>query len=189
MRVIAGIAKGRTLRPVPGSRTRPISARVKTALFDILSPRIAGARALDLFAGTGSVGIEALSRGAAHVTFVEQNRQAVQVIRHNLCVTGLASEGRVVLDDVFRYLSRRADTRFDIVYIAPPQYGGLWSRTVRALERTLHLAERGVVIAQIFPKEFIPLDLTRLQLIDQRRYGSTLLCFYQPADAQAVEAD
>jgi 16S rRNA (guanine(966)-N(2))-methyltransferase RsmD len=162
---------------------------VKAALFDILSPQIVGARALDLFAGTGSVGIEALSRGAAQVTFVERDRRAVRVIQSNLRDTGLAEHGQVVQDDVFRYLSRSDDVVFDIVYIAPPQYRGLWSKTLQLLDQTTCLAESGLAIAQMFPKELTPLELTRLQLTDQRRYGSTLLCFYQVANVEPVEVD
>ncbi len=183
MRVIAGSAKGRILRSVPGSGTRPIADRVKQALFDILEPSLADTWILDLFAGTGSVGIEALSRGAAQATFVEHDRRAIRTIRQNLEITGLTERARVVQDDVFRFLARHDGDRFDIVYIAPPQYRGLWSKTLRALDGTTHLAAGGLAIAQVFPKEHGPLDLSSLRLVDQRHYGSTLLCFYQSVDA------
>src|SRR5215467_3661686 len=104
MRVIAGTAKGRTLRSPRTGDTRPITDRAKESLFGILGPRIPGSRFLDLFAGTGSVGIEALSRGAAHATLVERAASALADIRHNLGATHLAANAEVVGTDVFAYL-------------------------------------------------------------------------------------
>lgn len=179
MRVIAGKAKGRRLFAVPGEATRPISDRVKEALFSTLGELVEGARFLDLFAGTGSVGIEALSRRAQEATFVERSWQAVKVIRQNLEVTGLAEQAVVVRQDVFRFL-RAAEGPYDIIYIAPPQYQGLWARTLEALDERRILSAGGLAIAQIFPKEYQPLELKTLALQEQRKYGSTLLCFYGP---------
>lgn len=187
MRVIAGSAKGRILRSVPDCGTRPITARVKQALFDILAPFLPEAGVLDLFAGSGSVGVEALSRGAAHATFVERERRAIRTIRENLRITGLADRAVVVEQDVFRFLARPSGGTFDIIYIAPPQYKGLWSRTLEALDQRSYMCEGGLAIAQIFPKEYAPLELTRLALVDQRRYGSTLLCFYQSTTPEGGE--
>src|SRR5262245_29217494 len=104
MRVIAGSAKGRVLRSPRTPDTRPITDRAKESLFGILGPRIPGRRFLDLFAGTGSVGIEGLSRGCAHATFVQRSAQALAVIRHNLAITGLEARAEVVIRDVFAYL-------------------------------------------------------------------------------------
>lgn len=179
MRVVGGLAKGRILKSVPGSGTRPITDRVKEALFDILEPSIGGARILDLFAGTGSVGIEALSRGAKHATFVERDWRAIRTIKENLDITDLSGQAKVIQEDVFRFLTHQPAQPFDIIYIAPPQYRSLWAKTLRALDGTSHLAESGLAIVQIFPKEYTPLDLSSLKLVDRRRYGSTLLCFYR----------
>ncbi len=179
MRVIAGKARGRKLLSVPGDRTRPITDRVKSALFDILGPKVVGAVFLDLFAGTGAVGIEALSRGAAKAVFVERDPKVLRVLRENLRRTGLAEQAVVVQDDVFRFLNRPPGEKFDIIYIAPPQYRGLWAKTLLALDEGGFLAEEGLAVAQIFPKEFEELPLKRLVLEDQRRYGSTMLCFYR----------
>ena len=178
MRVIAGEAKGRKLLSVPGQVTRPITDRVKESLFNILGGHLVNAFFLDLFAGTGSVGIEALSRGARRAVFVEWNRQALKVIAENLKRTGLADRAQVVSSDVFKFLRGGFDEKFDIVYIAPPQYKGLWAKTLLALDGRELLADEGLVVAQIHPKEFDSLDLKSLQLADQRKYGSTLLCFY-----------
>jgi 16S rRNA (guanine966-N2)-methyltransferase len=183
MRVISGQAKGRRLRAVPGDGTRPITDRVKQSLFDTLGHDVVGSHFLDLFAGTGSVGIEALSRGAARVVFVERSTRAVQVIRHNLQVTQLADRARIVRADVFAFLARpRAeDTPFDFVYVAPPQYRDLWTKTMLALDAESFplLADESCIIVQIHPKEYSPLPLTNLELTEQRNYGSTLLCFYE----------
>ena len=179
MRVIAGTAKGIQLKAVPGSGTRPITDRVKEALFNILGADIEGARVLDLFAGTGGVGIEALSRGAEQVVFVEKQAKAISTIRTNLRLTRLRAGGRVVKADVFKFLQGQPEP-FDLVYVAPPQYQGLWSQTLLALEANPSwLYEQGLVVVQIFPKELEPLSLGSLQLFDQRKYGSTLLCFYE----------
>lgn len=178
MRVIAGIAKGRQLLSVPGTATRPITDRVKEALFNILGPRLDGVRVLDLFAGTGSVGIEALSRGAKQAVFVEQSPKALQVLHRNLELTGLVGQAIVVRKDVFRFLVKPVEEPFELIYVAPPQYQGLWIRTLMALDNTTWLAVDGYIVAQIHPKEYQPLTLQHLVLTDQRRYGSTLLCFF-----------
>lgn len=179
MRVISGRAKGRRLIAVPGDTTRPITDRVKEALFDILQMQVAGSRWLDLFGGTGGVGIEALSRGAAHCTFVERDRRALQIIRRNLQATGLVASAEVVHGDAFAYL-RRADVGpFDFIYVAPPQYQGLWRRALAAIdEHPDLLSTEGLVIIQIHPREAEDAPLRSLWLDDERRYGSTLLRFY-----------
>ena len=184
MRVIAGSAKGRTLAAVPGDSTRPITDRVKSALFSILNSAdlIEGQRYLDLFGGTGAVGIEALSRGAAEAVFCERDRMALQTLQNNLAATGLADRGRVAAGDAFAYLGR-TDTAFDVIYIAPPQYQGIWLRALRAVDaRPELLRDGGRVIVQVFPKEWAKPDLTRLALCDRRQYGSTALFFFGKQD-------
>jgi 16S rRNA (guanine(966)-N(2))-methyltransferase RsmD len=179
LRVIAGRAKGIPLQAVPGRGTRPISDRVKESLFNILGEWIVDARVLDLFAGTGSVGIEALSRGAAEATFVEKQVRAMAVIRDNLRRTRLAGAARLVQADVFKFLAEEAEP-YHLIYVAPPQYEELWSQTLLALEANPGwLADDGMVVVQIFPKEWQPLALATLELVDERKYGSTLLCFYE----------
>jgi len=179
VRVIAGKAKGRKLRSVPGDITRPITDLVKESLFNILGGEIVDALFLDLFAGTGSVGIEALSHGAWRAVFVERNRRAIETIKENLKITGLATQAEVIRDDVFRFLAREPAEKFDLIYIAPPQYKGLWSKTLLVLDEKDFLTEGGLAIAQIYPKEYTDLELKNLDLVDQRKYGSTLLCFYR----------
>ncbi|HXV99156.1 MAG TPA: 16S rRNA (guanine(966)-N(2))-methyltransferase RsmD [Anaerolineae bacterium] len=183
MRVIAGIAKGRKLKAVPRETTRPITDRTKEALFSILGDWIVEARVLDLFSGTGAVGIEALSRGAAHVTFVEKSPAATRIIGENLRTTGLAERALVKRTDVFKFLTQPPFPRqpFDLIYIAPPQYQQLWIKTIQMIDRTLNdwLLLDGAVIVQIHPIEYEALTLQNLTLYDERKYGSTLLCFYE----------
>jgi 16S rRNA (guanine966-N2)-methyltransferase len=177
--VIAGTAKGRRLQMVPGSGTRPISDRAKQALFNVLGD-LDGATVLDLFAGTGGVGIEALSRGAESATFVEKDRLAVETVQANLKTTGFAARARVVRSDVFIYLRNDPRAGFDYIHIAPPQYHDLWIETMQALEaRPAWVNPDGLVVAQIDPLEYKELPLQHLNLIDRRRYGNTLLCFYE----------
>jgi len=179
LRVIAGTARGRRLRSVPGDTTRPITDRVKESLFDILGGDIKSAVFLDLFAGTGSVGIEALSRGAAFARFIDREQQAVATVRLNLETTGLTGRADVIKMDAFTYLTRPPDRSFDYVYIAPPQYKGLWKRALLDLDSYSDwLSKDAWIIVQIYPGELEPVALKNLVEFDQRKYGSTLLVFY-----------
>jgi len=180
MRVIGGSAKGRRLKRVPGDSTRPMMDRVKENLFNILGQDVVSARWLDLFAGTGQVGIEALSRGASNVVFIDNVRPAIRTIKENLEHTQLAV-AQVLQMDAFSYLRNFTDDPFDLIYVAPPQYQEIWLQVLRLLDErpATYLAPAGIVVVQIDPKEFRELGLARLSIYDQRRYGSTLLCFYE----------
>ena len=181
MRVIAGKAKGHRLKSVPGGGTRPITDRAKSALFSIIGNDVIGCRFLDLFAGTGQVGIEALSRGALEAVFVERAGPALRTIRQNLAHTRLEAGARLVRADVFGFLGAgaRPMNAFEYVYVAPPQYRGLWARTLQAVDACpAWLADDGWAIAQIHPREYEDLALDHLVLFDQRSYGKVMLCFY-----------
>jgi 16S rRNA (guanine(966)-N(2))-methyltransferase RsmD len=178
VRVIAGSAKGRVLRPPRAAATRPITDRAKESLFGILAPRMPEARFLDLFAGTGSVGIEALSRGAAHAAFIERSGPALAGLRHNLEITGLAERAEVIGRDVFGYL-REAPVPFDVIFVAPPQWHGLWPRAVTLLDREPGwLGDGAVAVAQHDPAESVPLDLAHLEQADERTYGRVRFTFF-----------
>lgn len=178
MRVISGTAKGRILKSPPES-TRPIMDRVKESLFDILGTDVIDATVLDLYAGAGSVGIEALSRGAKQATFVEWNDDALKTIRANLQLTKLAPRATVLYANVYRYLKKPPVTPFDIIYLAPPQYKDMWQETMKLLDaRPQWLSEGGTLVVQIHPVEYVELELESFVLQDLRKYGSTLLCFY-----------
>ncbi len=185
-RVITGSAKGRRLRMVPGDSTRPITDRAKEALFSILGDWIVEARALDLFGGTGAVGIECLSRGAAFVHFIDLNRAAVETIQANLRHCQLDGQATVERSDSFTFLHRYRGEPFDLIYIAPPQYQEMWSKALGLIDaRPELLAENGTVIVQIHPREDAPIDLAFLMEYDRRRYGSVMLVFY--ANREEVE--
>lgn len=184
MRVISGKAKGRKLKAVPGDTTRPIMDRVKENLFNILGDWVIGTRWLDLFAGTGQVGIEALSRAAAEVVFVDSAAAAVRTVNANLQLTGLTEGAKVVRMDAFGYLERGVERPFDLIYVAPPQYKDIWLEVMKVLDKepvryiTVE-EESGIVAVQIDPKEYRELELENLTLYDQRKYGRTMLCFYE----------
>lgn len=184
VRVISGKAKGRKLKLVPGEGTRPIMDRVKESLFNILSAEVPGSTWLDLFAGTGSIGIEALSRGAKEVVFVDNSRMAVKTVHENLDHTGLSDSARVVRVDAFDFLDRGPTRQFDVIYIAPPQYHGLWQKALTKLDQKPDwLNPDGLVVVQIDPKEVETLALNVLESYDERKYGSTLLWFFErPGD-------
>lgn len=181
-RVISGKAKGRRLKLVPGDTTRPIMDRVKESLFNILGD-IHDTRWLDMYAGTGQVGIEALSRGAAEVVFVDKARAAVQTVRDNLAHTQLTAGATIVQGDALAYLRDTAKPPFDVIYIAPPQYLEMWIGALQAIDKDVdrHLTADAQAIIQIDPREYRELELSGLSLADQRRYGNTLLCFFRRA--------
>lgn len=176
------------LQDVPGDITRPITDRVKEALFNILGSDIQDSSLLDLFGGTGSVGIEALSRGAAFVRFTDLNRPAIETIRANLKTTRLEEHAQVVQSDAFHYLKQAPDRTFDYIFIAPPQYKDMWIKALQTLnEHPGWLSDTGWIIVQIDPVEYQKIDFEAFTEIEQRRYGSTLLLFFEiPANSSEV---
>jgi 16S rRNA (guanine(966)-N(2))-methyltransferase RsmD len=158
--------------------------RVKENLFNILGDWVIGTCWLDLFAGTGQVGIEALSRGASEVVFVDSAIAAVRTVHNNLQLTMLADGAKVIRMDAFGYLERGVGRPFDMIYVAPPQYKGIWIEVMKVIDKepgryiTMGGEESGSVAVQIDPKEYQELPLNNLSLYDQRKYGRTMLCFY-----------
>lgn len=180
MRVISGKAKGRKLRSVEGDTTRPITDRVKEALFNILAGDVLDSNWWDLFAGTGAVGIEALSRGAAFARFSDSNRIPVETIKFNVEHCGFQSQAEIRRADAFALLASPPDRRFEYIYIAPPQYQEMWSKALELVDENIGwLSDDGWVIVQIAPKEYKPAALENLEEFEQRKYGSTLLVFYE----------
>lgn len=186
-RIIAGKARGFRLNGVPGDITRPITDRVKEALYNIVGPDIVDASMLDLFAGTGSVGLEALSRGARYVRFNDLHRQAIATIKANITLTRLETGAEVSQRDALEILKKQPDYRFDYIYIAPPQYKQIWITALHALDQNPGwLSDESWTIVQIDPVEYESISLQHLVEFDQRRYGSTILVFYELA---APESD
>ncbi len=175
VRVIAGVAKGRRLRAPPGSGTRPLTDRAKEGLFSSLGERVVGARILDLFAGSGSLGIEALSRGAADATFVEKARGAAGLIRKNLDMTLL--DGEVICGKVEQFL-RSAQGGFDLVFVDPP-YDLSLALVEDVLSGTAELlGDGGMMVLHRRAGEEAPPAPGGTVLVDERRYGDTRLWLY-----------
>jgi 16S rRNA (guanine966-N2)-methyltransferase len=176
LRVVGGRLGGRRLRPVPGTTTRPTSDRVREALFQVLGDRVQGARVLDLFAGTGALAIEALSRGAGSAVLVEQAAPAVAVIRANLDALGLAGQARVRRTRAETYLRTQRDGPFDLVLLDPP-YGapvGLVAGLLGRLARDA-LAPGAVVVVEAAARAEPPPWPAALHPDPPRRYGDTAL--------------
>jgi 16S rRNA (guanine(966)-N(2))-methyltransferase RsmD len=181
VRIIAGAYKGRRLVTPRGDVTRPTADQVRIALMDTLMPWLPNVRLLDLFAGAGGVGLEALSRGAAHVTFVERDARAVTALRDNVATLGVADAARVVRDDVLRALAalRRAGERFGVVFLDPPYEAELTTATLGALGDGALLAAGALVVAQHLTKRG-PAEIAGvLRAFRTRRFGETTLTFFR----------
>jgi len=183
MRVAGGDRRGFPLRTPRRARVRPTPELVRSALFNALRG-VAGARVLDLYAGVGAVGIEALSRGARHAVFVERDRVCLSVLRENLRATGLADRARVVAGDAIAAVAQlgRQGTGFDLVFLDPPYDLGLVEPTLRALAREGLVREGGLAVAQHPRREVPPQSVDGLVLVRTRSYGDTCLSFYRATD-------
>lgn len=182
LRVIAGKAKGRKLKSVPGDTTRPVTDMVKEALFNILGGDVIESNWWDVFGGTGAIGIEALSRGAAFIRFSDLNRLPIETIKENLKTCGFEKQAEVKRGDSLAMLRAAPDRQFEYIYIAPPQYKEIWSQALKLVdENPGWLAESGEAIVQIHPREYKDLELVNLRKSQERKYGSTLLVFYEKA--------
>ena len=181
-RIIAGSHKGRGLKAPKGLDVRPTGARVKQTLFDILAPRLPGCRFLDAFAGSGGIGLEALSRGAHRVVMIDASAAAVAAIRENLEVVG-GDGGRVQVfhQDARTSLAALADTgvRFHVVFLDPPYDSGLYEPTLEQVSEMRLLEASGVVVAEHFHKTPLPERIGGLFRYRQVRVGDHLLSFYR----------
>ena len=177
MRVIAGEFRSRVLKTLPGMDVRPTPDRLREALFSILAPHLKGAVFLDAYAGTGSVGIEALSRGASRAVFIEKNRAAMLVIRENLRSLGIEDRAEVAFGRTAQLVARH---KADIVFLDPPYpLEGEYSATLNALGKTF---EQGLVIAQHASRFALAESyggLVRLRVLKQ---GDNSLSFYRPLE-------
>ena len=174
MRVITGSARGRRLKTPENYDIRPTADNVKEAVFNILQFDVEGRRVLDLFAGTGQLGIEALSRGAASAVFVDRDRAAVQIVKENLKTCGLS--GTVLCADSLSYL--RNCGRFDLIFIDPPYDSGLYDEVLRTINQIDILSEGGIMIVEA--RRETPLcDMTApYRRLREYRYGKVKICTY-----------
>ncbi len=181
MRVIAGAAKGRVLEAPKGMNTRPITSMIKEALFSIMQTQIVESSFLDLFAGSGSIGIEAMSRGARSVTFVEKERAAVDVIKRNLQTCKFTDNCEVFQDDVFRRIERfkSAGRQFDIIYLDPPfTVDEIFLPVIEALNDGKLLSECGIIVIRTRKEMKMPDETGILTKYKFKTYGISALHFY-----------
>lgn len=182
MRVIAGKAKGRILVAPKGNDTRPVTSKIKEALFNIWQMRIADADFLDLFAGSGSMGIEALSRGARNVVFVEKSQRAVNIIKRNLSICNFKEKCEVYRDDVFRKIVWLKENGyvFDIIYLDPPfTIDEIFLPVMKTLSDTKILKEQGVVAIRTKREKEMPDLIGALEKIKLKTYGISSVHFYE----------
>jgi 16S rRNA (guanine966-N2)-methyltransferase len=183
VRIIAGAAKGRRLFSPKGSRIRPTSDKVKEALFNILNGMIGSfsqISILDIFAGTGNLGIEALSRGAAEAVFIDDHRDSVALVKKNLDLTGFSDRSRVIqLEAVAALKSLEAACRtFQLVFVDPPYHKGLLEKVLEYLATSRLIDENSLVVAEFSPKEKLGTTFGPLREFDRRTYGDTALAFF-----------
>ena len=183
MRIIAGSLRGKKIKSLPGLATRPLLGRIKKSLFDILGDRVVDASFLDLYAGSGSVGIEALSRGARYVLFVEKEIPLTGLIRENLRRCKLEKRGKVIEMDVLNYNRERGkfslNEQFDLIFAGPPYKLNLIKDTLSIILKLSLLKKDGWVICQHHFKEKMPEKEGFLSVFREERYGKTVMSFYK----------
>ncbi|MBR5020104.1 MAG: 16S rRNA (guanine(966)-N(2))-methyltransferase RsmD [Oscillospiraceae bacterium] len=178
MRVITGKARGVQLKTPEGMLTRPTADRVKEALFSIINFDLPGAAVLDLFGGTGQLGIEALSRGANSAVFVDQREDACKIIRENLRRTKLESQGRVVRSDYLDYL-RRSREKFDIILLDPPYAEVFLENALKCITEIDILKTDGIIVAERPVEKELPFEFEGFTRSKDYKYGKTLLTIYR----------
>jgi 16S rRNA (guanine966-N2)-methyltransferase len=190
LRIIAGRLKGRRLHTLRGSVIRPTADRVREALFNILGPKPVGATVLDLFSGTGALGIEAISRGARTALFVDSHADALALLRDNLKTCGLETCTRVVRWNVTDNLNglRPFGPVFDLVFMDPPYRRELVQPVLTGLSRAQLLAADGLVVVEHAPEETIDPNAAGMRLEDQRRYGRTRISFFSAIPSDIASA-
>ena len=180
MRVITGKARGVQLKTPEGLQTRPTTDRVKEALFSIIQFEVSGARVLDLFGGTGQLGIEALSRGAKSAVFVDAGDAACKLIRENLKRTKMTEEGMVIRADYLEYL-RRCRERFNIIFLDPPYAEVFLENALKTITEIDILQSGGIIIAERPVGKELPWDFPGYSRSKDYKYGNTLLTLYRKA--------
>lgn len=179
MRVITGTARGRSLETLPGEDVRPTVSRVKEAVFSIIQFELEGRRVLDMFGGCGQLAIEALSRGAAWATILDNSRRSIEVIRRNLAATGFVDRASLLETDALTYV-RNCRQTFDIAFLDPPYGKGLLQQALPILEH--HMAVGGVILCESPLDEQLPETVGAYRQYRTYRYGKTKITVYRDAD-------
>lgn len=178
MRVITGIARGRRLKEPQGLETRPTTDRVKEGIFSSIQFEIEGRRVLDLFGGTGQMGIEALSRGAAHCTFVDLRKEAVGIIRENLKLTGLEGQATVVQGDALAFLTRCRE-KYDVIFLDPPYASDLLKKAMETIPAIDIVTENGIIVCENGSTTGWPEVQPPYRLQKEYRYGKIRTALYR----------
>ena len=182
MRIIAGTWKGHSLKTAKGLKTRPTADKVKGAIFNILGSKVQGAEVLDLFAGTGSLSFEALSRGAQNATLVEKDISAARTVAKNIELLNAEEKVRLWQMDVYTFLTNHSDqNKYDLIFIDPPYYQQIVPKILEYLRNNTILSPNGVIIIETAADEVLPEDIYPLQLMIVKKYGSTKIWFIQQA--------
>lgn len=176
MKISSGVLKGRKIKTRNGFSTRPLLTRVRKSLFDILGDNLKGEKFLDLYAGSGAVGIEALSKGAQEAVFVEIDPQCIRIIKENLYQCGMLKRARVYQDDVLRILPLLLKKEnFPFIFIGPPYFQDLQNKTLKIIQEFPYLEAN--LIIQHSPLEKVEFEHPQFEILSQRKYGDTLLTF------------
>ena len=178
MRVITGIARGRRLKEPVGMETRPTADRVKEAIFSSIQFEVEGRKVLDLFGGTGQMGIEALSRGATHCTFVDLQKQAVAIIRENVNSTGFADQSTVIQGDALAFLSRCRE-KFDLIFLDPPYGSGLLEKAMELITTIDIVSENGIIVCENGSNSGWPVVAEPYRMQKEYRYGKIRTALYR----------
>lgn len=178
--MISGTAKGHKLKTVKGNTTRPTSDRVKESLFNIISGYLIDAEVLDLYAGTGNLGIEALSRGAKSAVFSDKSQECISVIKENLMHTKLSDKGLVIGGEASNILNKmsRESRKFDIIFLDPPYNKKLIDESLQYIVNNDLLKTDSIVVAERDIDDVIPQEIGQLRLVRDQKYGDTILSFY-----------
>ena len=178
MRIITGTARGRKLKELPGMETRPTTDRVKEGLFNIVQFDVEGRRVLDLFAGTGQLGIEALSRGAAKAVFVDARKDAAQIVRENLETTGLVDKARVTQGDSIAFLCSCRE-KFDLAFLDPPYATDLLDKALSKMAEIDIMTENGIIVCESSIEKLMPELSAPYEKGKDYRYGKIKLTLYR----------
>lgn len=184
MRIITGIAKGRTIKAPEGENTRPTSDRVKESIFNIISKKIYDSKVLDLFSGTGNLGLESLSRGAKACTFIEKNKDTYKILTYNIENLKFVSNSETYRMDSFDALERlgKDNRKYDIIFLDPPYSMGLVEKAVKSISELGMLGKDGIIISECDEKESIPEKILSIKIYRTEKYGRTIIYFWHEED-------
>jgi 16S rRNA (guanine966-N2)-methyltransferase len=184
MRIITGIAKGRKILAPEGMDTRPTSDRVKESVFNIISKKVYGARVLDLFSGTGNLGLESLSRGADWCTFIEKNKNTHKILIENINNLGFKDKSQVYNNDAFEVIEMigKNTTKYDIIFLDPPYSKGLIEKAILKIDEINLINSDGIIMSEYDENDVIPEAINNFKIYRTEKYGRTKISFWNKED-------